>query len=85
MRFATSPWLGAMVLVVIVLGGLALALIRNAGRIIEDTPWYVRVALLAAAGFGLFRLLGRKNSGSAPGTWVPPDTSQPTPPWDKPA
>jgi hypothetical protein len=83
--FATSPWLGAMVVVVIVLGVLALALIKSAGRVIEGTPWYVRVALLVTAGLGLFRLLSRKDSGPAPGSWVPPDTSRPSPPWDEPA
>jgi hypothetical protein len=81
--FATSPWLGAIVVVLIVLGGLAIALIRNAGRVLESTPWYVRVALLVAAGFGISRLLSRKNPGSPQGIWVPPDSSQPTPPGDR--
>jgi hypothetical protein len=58
--FATSPWLGAIVVALIVLVGLVLALIKAAGRVLEGTPWYVRLALLATAGSGIFRVLNRK-------------------------
>ena len=58
--FATSPWLGAMVVALIVLVGLVLALIKKAGRVLEGTPWYVRLALLVTAGFGIFWLPSRK-------------------------
>jgi hypothetical protein len=61
--FATAPWLGAIVVAVIVLGGLAFALLRNAGRVLDGTPWYVRAALLVTAGFGIFRLLSRDKPG----------------------
>jgi hypothetical protein len=40
--------------------GLVLALIKAAGRVLEGTPWYVRLALLATASFGIFRVLNRK-------------------------
>jgi hypothetical protein len=58
--FAASPWLGAIVVTLIVLVGLVLALIKAAGRVLDGTPWYVRLALLATAGFGIFRVLNRK-------------------------
>jgi hypothetical protein len=58
--FATSPWLGALVIALIVLVGLVLAVIKKAGRILEGTPWYVRLALLVTAGLCFFRLLSRK-------------------------
>jgi hypothetical protein len=71
--FATSPWLGAMTVVLIVVVGLMLALITKAGRVLEGTPWYVRLALLATAGFGIFRLLSRKRRAMPNGIWHPPD------------
>lgn len=55
--FAISPWLGAVAVALIVLGCLLLVLIKGAGRVVEGTPWYVRLALLATAGFGMFWLL----------------------------
>jgi F0F1-type ATP synthase assembly protein I len=58
--FATSPWPGAIVVALIVLVGLVLALIKAAGRVLEGTPWYMRLALLATVGFGIFRVLNRK-------------------------
>jgi len=58
--FATSPWLGAIVVALIVIVGLVLALIKAAGRVLDGTPWYVRLALLAIAAFGIFRVLNRK-------------------------
>lgn len=57
--FATSPWLGATLVVLIVVAGLVLALVTKAGRVLEGMPWYVRLALLTTAGFGIFRLLSR--------------------------
>jgi F0F1-type ATP synthase assembly protein I len=77
--FATSPWLGAIVVALIVLVGLVLALIKQAGRVLEGTPWYVRVALLVTAGFGIFRLLSRREQATPQGSWHPPDGSQPDP------
>jgi hypothetical protein len=58
--FAASPWLGAIVLALIVLVGLVLALIKAAGRALDGAPWYMRLVLLATAGFGIFRVLNRK-------------------------
>ena len=58
--FTTSPWLGAIVVAVIVLVGLVLTVIKKAGRVLEGTPWYVRLALLVTVGFGIFRLLSQK-------------------------
>jgi hypothetical protein len=58
--FATSPWLGAVVVVPIVLMGLVLALLRKAGRFMEGTPWYLRSALLVAVGSAIVWLLSRK-------------------------
>jgi F0F1-type ATP synthase assembly protein I len=75
--FATSPWLGAIVVALIVLVGLVLALIKQAGRVLEGTPWYVRVALLVTAGFGIFRLLSRREQATPQGTWHPPGGWQP--------
>lgn len=67
---AADPWLGVIVIAVIVLAGLVLALIKTTGRILEGTPWYVRLALLAAAGFGISRLLSRDRQAAPPhGTW----------------
>jgi hypothetical protein len=59
--FATSPWLGAIVIALIVILGLALALIKAAGRVLDGTPWYVRLGLLSTAAFGLIRVLNRKS------------------------
>jgi F0F1-type ATP synthase assembly protein I len=74
--FATSPWLGAIVVALVVLVGLVLALIKQAGRVLEGTPWYVRVALLVTAGFGIFRLLSRREQATPQGIWHPPGGSQ---------
>ncbi len=70
--FATSPWLGAVLTVLIIIAGLVLGVIKKAGRALEGVPWYVRLGLLAAAGFGIFRLLNRKDPRD---TWQPPDGS----------
>jgi hypothetical protein len=59
--FATSPWLGAAVVVLIVLAGLVVALLKTARRVLDGTPWSVRLALLVTAGMGIFRLLSRRN------------------------
>jgi hypothetical protein len=69
---AADCWLGVMVIAAIVLVGLMVALAKTAGRVLEGTPWYVRLALLATAGFGISRLL-RRNERAAPprGTWYP--------------
>ena len=74
--FATSPWLGAIVVALIVLAGLVLALIKQ-GRVLGGTPWYVRVALLVIAGFGIFRLLSRREQATPQGIWHPPGCSKP--------
>ncbi len=58
--FAASPWLGATVLALVVLAGLVLALVKAAGRALDGTPWYMRLALLAAAGFGISRVINRR-------------------------
>ena len=58
--FATSPWLGAIVIATIVLAALGLAVIKKAGRVLAGIPWYARLVLLATASFGIFRLLSRK-------------------------
>ena len=58
--FAASPWLGAIGLALIVLLGLVLALIKAAGGALDRTPWYMRLALLATAGFGIIRVLNRR-------------------------
>ena len=60
--FAASPWLGAMLVVLIVVVGLLLALLTKAGRVLYVLPWYVRLALLATAGLGVFRLLSRRRA-----------------------
>lgn len=62
---ASDPWLGAIVIAVIVLAGLTLVLIKTTGRLLEGTPWYVRLALLAGAGFGVSRLLRRRSPWTA--------------------
>jgi len=78
--FATSPWLGAIVLAVIVLVGLVLAVIKKAGRILEGTPWYLRLALLVTVGLGVFRLLSQKKQATPEDIRHPPDGWQPTGP-----
>jgi hypothetical protein len=52
--FATSPWLSVTVIALIVIAGLVLALIKAAGRLLGGTPWYVRLALLVTAAFGIY-------------------------------
>lgn len=64
---ATSPLPGAIVVALIVFAGLVLALIKKAARILEGTPWYVRLALLVTAGFGIVRLPGRKTQARPQG------------------
>jgi hypothetical protein len=81
--FATSPWLGAIMVALIVLAGLVLALIKKARRVLEGTPWYVRLALLVAAGLGIFRLLSRRKQATPQSIWHPPDGWQPAPPRDR--
>lgn len=76
--FATSPWLGAIVVAVIVLVGMVLAGIKKAGRILEGTPWYVRLALLVTAGLGIFWMLSQKKQAMQEGIRHPPDGWQPT-------
>lgn len=61
--FATDPWLGVLVIAPIVVLGLILAVTKRAGRVLAGVPWYARVAMLAAAGFGIVRLLSRKPVG----------------------
>lgn len=69
----TDPWLGVVVIIAIVLAGLVLALIKTTGRILDRTPWHVRLALLASAGLGISWLLGRnRRAESGPhGAWYP--------------
>jgi hypothetical protein len=81
--FATSPWLGATVVVLIVLAGLVLALLKTARRILAGTPWSVRLALLVTAGLGIFRLLSRKKQATPQRIQHPPDGWQPAPPPDQ--
>lgn len=80
--FATSPWLGSIAVVLIVLVGLVLALMKQVGRVLVGIPRYVRVALLVTAGFGIFRLLSRREHAAPQGTWHQADGSQPAPPQD---
>lgn len=61
---AADPWLGVIMIAVIVLAGLVLALVKTTGRILEGIPWYVRLALLATAGFGISRLLSRNRQAA---------------------
>ena len=82
--FATSPWLGGIAVALIVLAGLALAVIKTAGRVLDGTPWYVRLALLVTAGIGIFRLLRRKNQATPQGIWHAADGWEPAPPRDGP-
>jgi hypothetical protein len=81
--FATSPWLGATVVALIVLAGLMLALIKVARLVLEGTPWYVRLALLVTAGLGIFRLFSRKKQATRQRIQHPPDGWQPAPPPDQ--
>jgi hypothetical protein len=81
--FATSPWLGAVMVALIVVVGLVLAVIKKAGRVLEGTPWYVRLALLVTAGFGISRLLSRKKRATPHGIWRPPDGRESAPPRDR--
>jgi hypothetical protein len=81
--FETSPWLGAVVVALIVLVGLVLALIKKARRVLEGTPWYVRMALLVTAGFGIFRLLSRKKQATPQRIWHAAGGWQPAPPRDR--
>jgi len=81
--FATSPWLGATVIALIALVSLVLALIKTARRVVEGTPWPLRLALLVTAGLGIFRLLSRKEQAMPQRTQRPPDGWQPAPPPDQ--
>jgi hypothetical protein len=81
--FATSPWLGATVVVLIVLAGRVLALLKTARRILDGTPWSVRLALLVTASLGIFRLLSRKKQATPRRIQDPPDGWQPAPPPDQ--
>ena len=81
--FATSPWLGAIAVALIVLAGLALALIKTARWVLNGTPRYVRLALLVTAGIGIFRLLSRKKQATPQGIWHPPGGWEPAPPRDR--
>jgi len=81
--FATSPWLGATVVVLIVLAGLVLALIKTARRVLDGIPWSVRLALLVTAGLGIFRLLSRRKQATPQRIQHPPDGWQPAPPPDQ--
>ena len=81
--FATSPLLGAVVVTLIVFAGLMLALINKAARVLEDTPWYVRLALLVTAGFGIFRLLSRNKQATPQDIWHTADGRAPAPPPDR--
>ena len=80
--FAISPWLGVTVVALIVLVGLVLALIKTARRVLEDTPWPVRLTLLATIGLGIFRLLSRKEQAPQR-IRHPPDGWPPAPPPDQ--
>jgi hypothetical protein len=75
--FVISPWLGAIVVALIVLVSLVRALIKKAGRILEGSPWYVRLALLVAVGIGTFRLLSRKKQARPQRIQHPPDSWEP--------
>jgi hypothetical protein len=81
--FAASPWLGAIAVALIALVGLMLALINKAGRVLEATPWYVRLALLVAVAFGIFRVLGRKKQATPQVIWHAADGREPAPPRDQ--
>jgi amino acid transporter len=59
--FATSPWLGVIVITLIVIAVLVLASGKAIGRVLDGTPWYVRLALLATTAFGILRVLNRKS------------------------
>lgn len=81
--FATSPWLGATAVALIVLAGLVLALIKTARRVLDSIPWSVRLALLVTAGLGIFRLLSRRKQATPQRIQHPPDGWQPAPPPDQ--
>ena len=66
---AADPWLGVIVIAVIILAGLMLTLIKATGRILDGTPWYVRLALLAAAGFAISRLRRNRHAAPPQGIW----------------
>jgi hypothetical protein len=71
--FATSPLLGTIVVIAIVIACFMLILLRAVGRVFEGTPWYVRLALLGTAGYGIFRLLSRQRLAAPPqGPWQSP-------------
>ena len=78
--FATSPWMGAIPVALIGLVGLVLALLKKAGRVLDGTPWYVRLALLATASFWIFRLLSRKKQATPQRIWTAAEGWQPDPP-----
>ena len=61
----TDPWLGVIVIIVIVLAGLVVALIKTTGRILDSTPWYIRLALLASAALGISWLLRRNRRAAS--------------------
>lgn len=78
--FATSPWLAGIMVALLVIAGLVLTLVKKAGKVLEGTPWYVRLGLLATAGFGIFRLLNRKkHAPHQEDAWHGTDHWQPAP------
>ena len=81
--FATSPWLGATVVALIVLVGLVLALIKTVRRGLEGTPRPVRLTPLVTVGLGFFRLLSPKEQATPQRIQRPPDGWQPAPPPDQ--
>jgi hypothetical protein len=50
--FAISPWLGAVMVALIVVVGLVLALIKKAGRVLKGTLWYVRCGAMTCESAG---------------------------------
>lgn len=69
---AAYPWLGVIVIVAIILVALLLALIKTTGRALAGTPWWIRLALLAAAGLGISRLFSRNRRATPPqDAWNP--------------
>lgn len=63
--FATSPWLGGIAVAALISAGLVLTILKKAGRVLEGTPWYVRLALLGTAILGIIRLMNKNKPGSA--------------------
>ena len=63
--------------------GLVLALLKKAGRVLDGTPLYVRLALLATASFWIFRLLSRKKQATPQGIWTAAEGWQPDPPQNR--